>query len=265
MSRPRPAGLPRLPRGRGRRLRRALPLSLVVQAVAAAVLLAWSVRSAAGPPASSPGAAPVGLVAASAADASPPGPADPEAAPGGPDAGGPSGAALASSPNGVVVRVIDGDTVEVDLGGRREHVRLIGIDTPETVDPDRPAGCYGHEASALTASLLPPGTPGLVSRDAEARDRYGRLLVYLERAGDGLSVNLELVARGAAVPLRIEPNTAYAADIEALAAQARASRAGLWGACGGPGLPASATTTTTTAAAGGAAATGGARARDTGR
>ena len=54
--------------------------------------------------------------------------------------------------NATIVRVVDGDTVDVSIGGRRERVRLIGIDTPETKDPDKPVECYGPEASALTES-----------------------------------------------------------------------------------------------------------------
>jgi micrococcal nuclease len=76
-----------------------------------------------------------------------------------------------------VVRVIDGDTVVVHIDGKDEHVRLIGIDTPETVDPDKPVMCYGAEASGETKSLLPAGTVVRLVRDIEARDAYGRLLV----------------------------------------------------------------------------------------
>ena len=95
-----------------------------------------------------------------------------------------------------VVEVVDGDTVVVDIGGRQETLRLIGVDTPETVDPDQPPECFGAEASAHTKELLPVGTAVRLTRDVEARDRYDRLLVYLERAEDGLFVNLDLVAGG---------------------------------------------------------------------
>src|SRR3954451_24306016 len=82
----------------------------------------------------------------------------------------------APAANATIVRVIDGDTVDVTIGGRDEHVRLIGIDTPETKKPNTPIQCYGPEASAFTEELLPPGTPVRVERDVEARDDYGRLL-----------------------------------------------------------------------------------------
>lgn len=136
-----------------------------------------------------------------------------------------------------VTRLIDGDTLVLRVGGRDERVRLIGIDTPETKDLRRPVQCYGKEASALLAALLPPGTAVRVERDAEARDRYGRLLLYVWRADDGLFVNLRLARGGAADQLRIPPNTAHASDIARAVGEARAAQRGLWGACGGPGKP----------------------------
>ncbi|MGH9136678.1 MAG: thermonuclease family protein [Acidimicrobiales bacterium] len=132
---------------------------------------------------------------------------------------------------GVVVNVVDGDTLEVDIGGRVERVRLVGIDTPESVDPDRPVECHGPEASALLGELLPTGTEVRLERDEEARDRYGRLLGYVFRTADGLFVNQAIAAAGEAEPLDIPPNTAYRDVIADAVAQARADGLGLWGAC----------------------------------
>jgi micrococcal nuclease len=143
--------------------------------------------------------------------------------------GGPTTSAAVET-NAVIVHVVDGDTVDVRIDARTERVRLIGINTPETKDPRRPVECYGPEASALTALLLPTGTGVRLERDAEARDDYGRLLAYVWRS-DGLFVNQELARQGAAVVLSIRPNTAYAALIAAAADQARRARRGLWGAC----------------------------------
>ena len=109
---------------------------------------------------------------------------------------------------GTIVEVVDGDTVVVDLAGHRETVRLLGIDTPETVHPDRSVECFGPQASARLRLLLVPGSGVLVTRDVEPRDRYGRLLAYLERLSDGLQVNMALVARGYAATLHIDPNDA---------------------------------------------------------
>ena len=133
-----------------------------------------------------------------------------------------------------VVRVIDGDTVSVRLGGADEQVRLIGIDTPESVDPRAPVECFGTEASARTAALLPPGTEVRLVRDVEARDRYGRLLAYLYRADDDTFVNLALAEEGYASVLTYPPNVAHTAEFVAAVAAARQAGRGLWSACGGP-------------------------------
>lgn len=137
-----------------------------------------------------------------------------------------------------VIHTVDGDTVEIQIEGHREKVRLLGIDTPETKDPRKPVQCFGPQAAARLAELLPPGTQVEVQRDAEARDRYGRLLLYLWRASDGLFVNLRLAQEGAADQLDIAPNSAHRAEIGDAVREARASRRGMWGACGGPGRPA---------------------------
>jgi micrococcal nuclease len=135
-----------------------------------------------------------------------------------------------------VDHVTDGDTVTLRIAGAEpERARLLGIDTPETVKPDAPVECFGPEASARTKVLLPEGTEVLVQRDAEARDRYGRLLVYLWRRTDGLFVNRTLLAEGYASVLSIAPNTARRADLAAAERGARAAGTGLWGACGDPG------------------------------
>lgn len=132
-----------------------------------------------------------------------------------------------------VVRVVDGDTVVLSFDGRDERVRLIGIDTPESVDPNRPVECLGPEASAFTKSLLPDGTKVIVERDVEARDDYGRLLGYITRLDDGMFVNLEIVRRGFAQPLTIPPNVAYSKDFVAAASHARDDNLGLWALCAG--------------------------------
>ncbi len=137
--------------------------------------------------------------------------------------------------NATVDRVVDGDTVVVDIDGQRETVRLIGIDTPETVKPNSPVECFGPEASAATKALLPEGTPVRLERDVEARDDYDRLLVYLHRSIDGLFVNLELVRTGYATLLTFPPNVAHVDDFVAAAETARAEGLGLWSGCSQPG------------------------------
>lgn len=132
----------------------------------------------------------------------------------------------------VVTHVVDGDTVEVRLpDGSTDRVRLLGIDTPETVKPNTPVQCYGPEASARTKALVPDGTDVLLQRDVEARDRYGRLLAYVWRRRDGLFVNRSLVADGHARTLSIAPNTAHRVDLSQVQNLARQGGLGLWGAC----------------------------------
>ena len=134
-----------------------------------------------------------------------------------------------------VAEVIDGDTIDVEIGGRTERVRLIGIDTPETKKPDSPVECYGPEASAFTASLLPIGTEVLIERDIVGRDDYGRLLGYVHLVGaDGRAttfVNMEIVEQGYAGPLTIEPNSTFARDFVDAARRAERADLGMWATC----------------------------------
>jgi micrococcal nuclease len=134
-----------------------------------------------------------------------------------------------------VVRVIDGDTIEVSISDQNEDVRYIGVDTPETVKPDTPVQCYGPQASAENHRLVDGRTVRLVF-DRERRDVYGRLLAYVYArargaAGKSRFVNAALVRDGYARTLTIPPNTAQASLLGRL--QARAGRAGrgLWEAC----------------------------------
>src|SRR5690242_7077499 len=76
-----------------------------------------------------------------------------------------------------VVRAVDGDTLEVAFDGRREDVRLIGVDTPETAKPDTPVQCYGPRASAFEHRVAEHRRVRLVF-GVERRDVYGRLLAY---------------------------------------------------------------------------------------
>ena len=138
-----------------------------------------------------------------------------------------------------VIETIDGDTIDVRIGYKRQRIRLLGIDTPETKDPRKPVQCFGREASARTDELLPPGTIVRLEHDIEKHDAYNRLLAYVWRASDGLFVNLDLVAGGYADILSIAPNTAHADEFRAAMTAAKATPVGLWAICGGPDQPAS--------------------------
>jgi micrococcal nuclease len=134
----------------------------------------------------------------------------------------------------MIVRAVDGDTLVVQLGEAEEHVRLIGIDTPESVAPDQPVECYGPEASHRLAELLPVGTVVRLERDIEPRDQYDRLLAYVYRLDDNLLVNRDQVASGFAEAKEFPPNTALAGDLEAAEAAARSAGSGMWSACPPP-------------------------------
>jgi micrococcal nuclease len=150
---------------------------------------------------------------------------------------GPATPALGVDGRGSMVRVVDGDTIVVRLAGREERVRLIGIDTPESVKPGSPVECFGKEASGHLASLLPEGTVVRLKGDVEQRDRYGRLLAYVYRDADGLFVNAVMARDGFAEPLTVPPNVAHTAELATAARSARESGRGLWAACPAPGAP----------------------------
>jgi micrococcal nuclease len=126
-----------------------------------------------------------------------------------------------------VARVIDGDTIEVDLDGEILDVRLIGIDTPETVHPSEPVGCYGPAASAFTTSRL-EGQDVRLEFDIEPLDQYGRTLAYIWL--DDELFNETLVARGFALVDTFPPNVKYVDRFLAAQRAARSHERGLWGA-----------------------------------
>ncbi|MCH8345907.1 MAG: thermonuclease family protein [Chloroflexi bacterium] len=159
----------------------------------------------------------------------------------------PTGATLepSSSPTpvgleeAIVINVVDGDTIDVLIDGRKLRVRYIGIDTPETVDPRRPVECFGREASERNRELVEGMTVGL-ERDVSETDQFGRLLRYVWANGE--MVNAALVEEGYASASAFPPDVRYAELFAALETQARADNRGLWGtACATPAAPQPAT------------------------
>ena len=136
-----------------------------------------------------------------------------------------------------VVEVIDGDTVRLRFGPIVETARLLGIDTPESVHPTVPEQCFGAEASAELRRLLPPDTEVEVFRDVDGRDHYGRLLLHLRRADDGLEINAHLVENGFATAAFYEPNHHDRRRFLDAEQEARSQGRGLWGTCDGPDQP----------------------------
>lgn len=141
------------------------------------------------------------------------------------------------APNAVVERVVDGDTIIAEIAGSRERVRLLGIDTPESVAENRPDQCFGAESADYLRSVLPEGTDVTLIRDVESRDQFDRLLAYVVRSSDQLFVNLDLLQRGYAGVLIYEPNSFYRDLFEAAQDIAARDDIGLWGVCGGPDVP----------------------------
>lgn len=127
-----------------------------------------------------------------------------------------------------VTRIVDGDTIHVDLDGRDTSVRLIGIDTPEKQGPYTQLECYGEEATRHTAELLDGRTVDL-EFDVERTDRYGRTLAYVW-LGDQL-VNETILRDGYAQLLTIPPDVAYVDRFRVAERDAREAGRGLWGAC----------------------------------
>ncbi len=134
----------------------------------------------------------------------------------------------------VVERVVDGDTLIVWRDGHAdtERLRYIGVDTPESVDPDRPVECYGSEATDANIELV-DGAVVWLEQDISDTDQYGRLLryVYVEHNGDLLFVNQELIRQGVATVVTFPPDTRYTAVLRAAQDEARAAGRGLWSSC----------------------------------
>jgi micrococcal nuclease len=136
-----------------------------------------------------------------------------------------------------IIWVVDGDTVDLEIDGQKQRVRLIGIDTPESVSRSTPDQCYGAEASLALTGLIPPGTMVRVARDTEPRDRYGRLLLYLYRLPDDLFINEWMVHEGFAEAVSYRPNTTFEQHFDQTRDRSRERGAGLWGHCDGPDQP----------------------------
>jgi micrococcal nuclease len=147
-----------------------------------------------------------------------------------PAAGGPTGPVAEAR----VVRVADGDTVTIEIDGRRDRLRYIGVDAPELADPDAglPAECGAVEASAANLALVADGEITL-ERDVTDRDRFGRLLrhPWVVRDGQWLLVTEALVADGALEARSFPPDTLHDARLETAERGARERAAGRWGGC----------------------------------
>lgn len=128
-----------------------------------------------------------------------------------------------------VMKVVDGDTIDVLLDGKVERIRLIGINTPETVDPRRPVECFGKEASEKAKSILSGKLIVLESDPTQGeRDKYDRLLryVFLE---DGTNLNLSMIQEGYAYEYTYNLPYKYQTAFKQAQRKAKENKMGLWG------------------------------------
>ena len=135
-----------------------------------------------------------------------------------------AGCAASAAPQ--VTRVIDGDTIEVEIGGAIYKVRYIGIDTPELDDKRPEFSALAQEATRYNRQLVAGKTVRL-EKDVSETDRYGRLLRYVY-AGD-IFVNAEIVRRGLARAESYPPDTKYQDYLYEMEAEARQANRGFWG------------------------------------
>ena len=134
-----------------------------------------------------------------------------------------------------VIKVVDGDTIAISMNGKSETIRLIGIDTPETVDPRTAVQCFGKEATAKLKSII--GKRVGIERDEREgeRDKYDRLLAYIYTE-EGLFLNKYMIEQGFAFEYTYDDPYKYQKEFKAAQADAKAKKRGLWapGACPEP-------------------------------
>lgn len=127
-----------------------------------------------------------------------------------------------------ILKVVDGDTIDIDLNGLKERVRLIGINTPEVVDPRKPVECFGKEASEKAKSVL-SGKSVFIENDGsqQNRDKYDRLLryIYLE---DGTNFNKMMIEEGFAYEYTYDLPYKYQKEFKKAQIMAEGSKKGLW-------------------------------------
>lgn len=130
-----------------------------------------------------------------------------------------------------VVRDIDGDTIVVAINGKDTTIRLIGVDTPETVDPRVPVECFGPEASAEAKKILDGAVVRLQTDPSQSKlDKYSRTLAYVFEL-DGTDFDEFMIAQGFGREYTYDKPYEYQAEFKAAQAMAQANNLGLWAAC----------------------------------
>ena len=128
----------------------------------------------------------------------------------------------------MVIQVVDGDTIKVNIEDVKTTIRLIGVDTPETVDPRKPVQCFGKEATNKMLELLHNKIVLLEEDQSQGdKDKYGRLLRYVFLP-DGTNINKELILEGYAYEYTYDLPYKYQDKFENAQISARESKRGLW-------------------------------------
>ena len=127
-----------------------------------------------------------------------------------------------------VTRLVDGDTIHVNANDQKLKIRMIGLNTPETVDPRKPVECFGREASAQAKTIL-VGQQVYLETDPsqDTIDRHGRTLAYVWTSS-GRLFNLDMIADGYAYEYTYDLPYRYQADFKAAENDASANDRGLW-------------------------------------
>lgn len=129
--------------------------------------------------------------------------------------------------DGTVSRVVDGDTLKVVVNGEEETIRLIGVNTPESVDPRRPVECFGEEASEFVKRMVEGKQVTLVTDSTQSdQDRFGRLLRYVYIGEEML--NREIIAEGYGFEYTVGSKHVFADEFRELEERAKNQGIGLW-------------------------------------
>ena len=140
--------------------------------------------------------------------------------------GGVAVAASNRSATATVTKVVDGDTIDVRYDGEEHRVRLLNIDTPESVDPNSPVGCLGPEASDWLERRLPVGTQVRLEHDQERLDKYDRELAAVFLGEE--FINAEIARAGLGVAMSVAPNVKFLSRVQAAQAEAEQAGRGLY-------------------------------------
>jgi micrococcal nuclease len=140
--------------------------------------------------------------------------------------GGSAAVTATAAETATVTKIVDGDTIDVVRVGAEVRVRLLNVDTPESVDPDEPVQCLGPESTEFLAALLPLGTEVRLRHDVERIDGYGRELAGV--FADGMLINAEIARAGYGTAVVYGENDRYYDEVLAAQEEAKANAAGLY-------------------------------------